>query len=171
MNYQKSFLFGVTGLALGAGLMYLLDPARGRRRRAMLTDKVASGATGAGNVVAASGRDVAHRTRGLVSETLGRFRDETVTDDTLVQRVRSALGHHTHHAAAIDVEATNGCVTLTGTVAPDDVQGVVDATRGVRGVADVRNRMVIQEPALTDTPSTTASAATTPAPKSDATTH
>lgn len=169
MNTQKSFLFGVTGLALGAGLMYLLDPARGRRRRAMLTDKVASGATGAGNVVAASGRDVAHRTRGLVSEAVGRFRDETVTDDTLVQRVRSAVGHHTHNAGAIDVSAADGCVTLTGTVAPDDVQGVVDATRGVRGVADVRNRMVIQEPSLTDTPAATAT--TTPAAKPDATTH
>lgn len=164
-NYQKSFLFGVTGLALGAGLMYLLDPARGRRRRAMLTDKVASGATEAGNAVAASGRDVAHRTRGLVSETLGRFREDAVTDDTLVQRVRSELGHHTRGAAAIDVSATDGCVTLTGTVAPDDVQGVVDATRDVRGVTEVRNRMVIQEPNLTATETAT------PAAKSDATTH
>jgi osmotically-inducible protein OsmY len=165
MNNQKSFLFGVTGLALGAGLMYLLDPAGGRRRRALLTDRVASGATGAGNAVAASSRDMAHRTRGLVSETLGRFSDETVSDDTLIQRVRASLGHHTHNASAIDVEAANGCVTLTGTVAPDDVQGVVDATRGVRGVADVRNRMVIQEPVLADT------VTVVPAAKPDATTH
>jgi hypothetical protein len=34
------FLAGVTGVALGAGLMYVLDPDRGRRRRDLIRRKV-----------------------------------------------------------------------------------------------------------------------------------
>src|SRR5947209_8543715 len=40
----------IGGLGLGAGLMYLLDPERGRRRRTLLRDRLVSLGREAGNV-------------------------------------------------------------------------------------------------------------------------
>ncbi|HUP42032.1 MAG TPA: BON domain-containing protein, partial [Thermoanaerobaculia bacterium] len=101
-------------LGAGAGLMYLLDPQGGRRRRALLKDKARHGAHEAGDKVSAVATDVGNRARGLTKEAVGRLRNEELTDEQLAQRVRSTLGHHTDHAGAIEVLVHDGRVTLAG---------------------------------------------------------
>ncbi len=64
MNQAVSLL---AGAGLGAGLMYLLDPQQGRRRRTLVRDKavrLAHETQGAAEVVA---RDMRNRAGGLVS--------------------------------------------------------------------------------------------------------
>ena len=56
------------GAGLGAGLMYLLDPDYGRRRRAVLRDGLASAAVRATRRVNLAARDLGHRASGLVAE-------------------------------------------------------------------------------------------------------
>jgi hypothetical protein len=51
----------MSGIGLGAGLMFLLDPGAGRRRRARIRDKVRSAAGRAGDYLDATGRDLTHR--------------------------------------------------------------------------------------------------------------
>src|SRR5262245_34995338 len=79
------------GLGLGAGLMYLLDPDGGRRRRTVLRDRYVRGR----NVLADTGgrtlRDLNERTRGLYAEARNRLADAAVADETVIERVRARL--------------------------------------------------------------------------------
>lgn len=149
LSVVKALLF--TGV--GAGVMYLLDPKSGRRRRALVADKSRQGANVAGTKLSATASDLGNRTRGLTNEAMSRFRsDETLTDDKLAQRVRSELGHHTRSASEIEVTAKDGCVVLSGPVLATEAENVVKAASKVRGVGSVENRLQLSE---TPTPATT----------------
>jgi hypothetical protein len=52
-------------LGLGAGLLYLFDPNRGRRRRALIRDQITHAAHKASDGARVTARDLGHRTRGL----------------------------------------------------------------------------------------------------------
>lgn len=131
---------------LGAGVMYLLDPNAGRRRRALVKDKARHGANVAGDKLSATASDVSNRTRGLTQETIKRFRnDEALTDDKLAQRVRSELGHHTQAASQIEVTVKDGCVVLSGPVLTEEAERIVKAVNKVRGVSTVENRLQLHE--------------------------
>jgi hypothetical protein len=69
----------LTGVGLGAALMYLLDPERGKRRRALARDKAVSLANQTGRAVARRSRDLGNRAKGVAAEirsAAGRSRDE-----------------------------------------------------------------------------------------------
>jgi hypothetical protein len=57
---------GVLGAGLGAGLMFLLDPQLGRRRRALLRDKAVSYSRQTRAAVDKTRRDIRNRTHGTV---------------------------------------------------------------------------------------------------------
>ena len=48
----------LTGLGLGAGLMYLFDPDRGRRRRTRIRDAAGHIVNAAGDAIGKAARDV-----------------------------------------------------------------------------------------------------------------
>lgn len=56
------------GAALGALTMYFLDPARGRRRRALCVDKLTGVANRTKEVVESTARDLGNRARGVLAE-------------------------------------------------------------------------------------------------------
>lgn len=62
----------LTGAGVGAGLMYLLDPLEGDRRRALVRDKVVHLLNTASDAAGVTARDVAHRARGLAAEARAR---------------------------------------------------------------------------------------------------
>src|SRR5437868_14734918 len=62
------------GIGLGAALMYLFDPERGRGRRARLSDQLASKANRLGDRAEARARDLRNRAQGLMHEAGARFR-------------------------------------------------------------------------------------------------
>ena len=62
------------GLALGAGLMYILDPDRGRGRRAYARDKVTSAVNKTGRAIGRKSRDLKNRAQGIAAETSSLFR-------------------------------------------------------------------------------------------------
>jgi gas vesicle protein len=63
---QVNWMLG--GVALGALTMFLLDPDRGRRRRALARDKMYSAAVKTRKRVDAKSRDLANRAKGLRAE-------------------------------------------------------------------------------------------------------
>src|SRR5437764_8887633 len=96
MDKQTWTLMGSAGAGagLGAGLMYLLDPQGGRRRRAVARDKAASALNKGGDAVKKTSRDLGNRTKGLVAQVGSRLRqgeDVQVDDEVLCNRVRSKL--------------------------------------------------------------------------------
>jgi osmotically-inducible protein OsmY len=152
---KKAALVG--GLGLGAALMYLFDPDRGRRRRALIRDKAEGAANKAGDYAGKMSRDLRNRAYGVVAETKSIFRYEEVTDNVLIDRVRAKLGHYSGHSGAIDVTAQSGTVILSGRVLAKEVPDVLRAVRSVRGVKSVENQLVMHPepgsvPSLQDTP-------------------
>ena len=146
----------LSALGIGAGLMYLFDPDRGKRRRALIRDKAESAANKIADTAGKMNRDLRNRAYGLIAETKNFFRHEEVPDDVLVDRVRSKLGRVSRHVGALDVTAHNGVVALRGPVLANEVDHVLRAVRSVRGVKDdIENQLEVHEqsgdiPALQD---------------------
>ena len=63
----------LSGIGIGAGLMYLLDPERGRARRAIARDKALSLANKTGDAVARRSRDIGNRAKGVAAEVRSAF--------------------------------------------------------------------------------------------------
>jgi osmotically-inducible protein OsmY len=136
-----------SGIGLGAALMYLLDPDRGRRRRALLRDravhvfhKTADGLCYASRGVAQSAEAVSARTRSLLTQSW-------VSDEVLVERVRSRIGHVVSHPGAIEVTAEDGRVILAGQILAGEVEELLASVSRVPGVTDIENRIEVHEEA------------------------
>lgn len=67
---------GLAGLALGAALMYVLDPGLGGRRQARLADEIRRLARRSGEAIDGASRDVVSRACGLMVEVCSRLREE-----------------------------------------------------------------------------------------------
>jgi len=144
--------YTVTGLATlvaGAGAMFLLDPQRGRQRRAVAQSKIASLLGDTGRAFRSTGRycqDLMNRTRGTAYKARARLQGETVAPDTLVQRVRSDMGRAVSHPSAIQVMASaDGTVTLTGRVLASEIDSLLSTIHSVRGVNQVINRLEVRD--------------------------
>jgi osmotically-inducible protein OsmY len=133
----------VGGLGLGAALMYIFDPDRGKGRRARIRNKVDSAANKLGDAAEKMGRDISNRAQGVLAETKSIFRQEAVPDDVLVQRVRSRFGRLPVEIGGFEVLAHDGIVTLRGEIGDDDVPRVLRAARFVRGVKEVDNHLTV----------------------------
>lgn len=131
----------VVGAGIGALLAYMFDPDRGARRRALLRDKLVLTARKTRDGVDATARDLAHRTRGLIAATRGRFVPEQVDDATLTERVRARLGRVSLHAHALDVLANDGEIILRGPILAEEMPTVLAAINRVRGVKCVVNEL------------------------------
>jgi osmotically-inducible protein OsmY len=138
MNKGAAILGGV---GLGAALMYFFDPDRGKRRRALVRDKAEAAGNKVGDYAEKMGRDIRNRAYGAVSEAKSLFKHEDVSDEVLVDRVRSKLGRFPVEIGAIGVAAREGVVTLTGDIPDAELPKVLRATRFVRGVKDIDNQL------------------------------
>ena len=125
------------GAAIGAAAMYLLDPNRGKVRRARLADGAASKGRRAMKQAAAKAEDLFNRSRGVLAKAENLVRSEAVEDSVIAERVRSLLGHFTHRANGVESEVRDGMVILRGTVAEPEKSNLVSAMGKVPGVKSV----------------------------------
>lgn len=133
----------LVGAGAGAGLMYLLDPDLGNRRRALVRDQLVRARHLTEDAMDATSRDMRNRARGVVAELRSRLRPEDVTDDVLQERVRARLGQTIRYARSIETSVADGVVTLRGPVLAEDVGRVVRRVGQVPGVTSVDNRLEV----------------------------
>ncbi|HYY97904.1 MAG TPA: BON domain-containing protein [Pyrinomonadaceae bacterium] len=133
---RKGILLG-SGIGVGLGLMYVLDPAYGRRRRAMLRDRTTHFVHSSRVTLDKKARDFGNRARGLFAEARAALRRESVSDDVLVERVRSKLGRAVSTPGNVEVLAEEGHVTLRGVVRAAEAERLLRRVSRVRGVHDV----------------------------------
>jgi len=131
------------GAGIGAGVMLLLDPERGRRRRAIARDRLTAVGRGAGRVAGGVARDLMNRVRGAMAEARARVEERggAPSDDVLVARVRARLGTVVSHPRAVTVRADRGRVVLDGPILADELEPTLAAARAVRGVWEVESRL------------------------------
>jgi uncharacterized membrane protein len=134
-------LLPLAGAALGAAAMYLFDPDRGRRRRALARDQLLSAASHLDDAFEATARDLIHRAQGLMAEARSTVSDEEVSDEILVNRIRAKMGRVVLHPRAMKVMAEQGRVTLSGAVLEHEHEDLLQAVRSVQGVVEVEDRL------------------------------
>jgi len=133
--------------ATGASVMYLMDPARGRRRRRLVADKVRHMAHIAGDTAAVTARDLANHARGLAAAAQRPFAGDDADDSVIHGRVRAELGRIVSHPGSVEVMVDQGCVVLSGPVLSDEVSSLLSGVAKVRGVRDVEDRLERHETA------------------------
>lgn len=132
---------------LGALAMYLSDPDRGRRRRALAWHKIQSAAVKTGDAVNVARRDAGNRMSGMqarINRSLSR-RTDTPDDPVLEARVRTKLGRVMSHPHAIEVTAQSGHVVLGGPILSYEKQQLLDTVRAVPGITSVEDKLEIHD--------------------------
>lgn len=135
----------LSAAGIGAGMMYLFDPDRGKRRRALVRNKAEHASKIATAAAGKTQRDVRNHLLGAFADLESLFRSEEVSDDVLEARVRSKLGRIVSHPHAIEVKAVEGVVILTGPILADEVHPLLDTVIVVNGVTNIDNRLEIHE--------------------------
>ena len=131
--------------AAGAGVMYLADPDRGKRRRALVCDQSTRLWNQFSRLVDKAQRDAGNRTRGAACAVGAAFRNSRTDDDVLVQRIRSRLGRLVSHPHAIEVNSENSNVTLAGHVLKSEVERLERCVRAVPGVRSVESKLEMHD--------------------------
>jgi hypothetical protein len=149
MERQSSSAHWTTFLAaaaLGAAAMYIFDPDKGRRRRAVGRDKFRSVVDDARHFLDAAARDTNHRLQGIKALARRGIRREAVPDDLmLIERVRARMGRVVSHPHAIQIGANRGRVTLSGPILASEVESLLSTVRSVWGVDSVDDHLVVHE--------------------------
>jgi len=140
----KSVGYFLAGIGTGALMAFFFDPQKGRRRRALLRDQLVEIRNDTIWYTGKQMRNLNNHVQGWIARLANVFKPEEIPDDeTLVQRVRSAMGRKVRHPHSIEVIAENGRVTLRGLILADEVQEVFDCVRRVRGVTHVKNELEV----------------------------
>jgi hypothetical protein len=130
------------GLGAGAGLMYLCDPHRGRARRKQLAARASGLLHRDENKLEKHAKDLLHRVEGFVAEAASALApEEKITDEVLVERVRSRMGHVLPHPHEIQVHAHHGVVTLEGKLIHAERRRLKEEVRAIPGVKRVNDRL------------------------------
>jgi hypothetical protein len=137
------------GVGIGSGLMYFFDPELGRRRRSLVRDQFVRSSRELQCGVDKALRDMRHRAQGFAAELRGTLTGNraSASDDVLRERVRAKLGRFVSHPRAIEVDAHDGCVDLSGPILADEVEQLINAVRKVPGVCEVENKLDVHEEA------------------------
>jgi hypothetical protein len=65
-----------SAIGLGAGMMYLMDPARGGQRRALLRDKTNSWMHKASDAIGSKSRHISNIVKGRFTQMKGRMQEQ-----------------------------------------------------------------------------------------------
>ena len=139
---NHNWMMFTAGAAVGAGVMCLLDPGRGARRRSLVRDQMMRATHKTADGLDALSRDVANRARGVAAEAWSAMHGGNVDTRTLVERVRAEIGRVVSHPRAIHVLASDdGGVCLSGPILSEEADQAVAAIQSVHGVSHVDDRL------------------------------
>ena len=141
----RGFGAGLVGAGLGAGLMYLMDPRQGRRRRAVARDKLGRAVRRERRFLDKGSRDLRQRVSGALERA--SHRSVPASDEVLLGRVRAALGRVARHPGAVEVLTEEGRVLLRGQVPVGDRGPILRRVARVPGVSSIDNQLDEQPPA------------------------
>ncbi|HLQ33087.1 MAG TPA: BON domain-containing protein [Chloroflexota bacterium] len=135
----------LAAFALGAAVMYLLDPDMGKRRRNMAVDRTAGvtrrAARGMGRAGRKIGTDMAGKRQALLhGQHDGR---EPLDDATLAHKVESVLFRDPDvPKGSLNINAEHGVVVIRGEVrTPDQIRDIEQRVERIDGVQEVRSML------------------------------
>jgi hypothetical protein len=133
----------IEGIGLGAVAMFLLDPDRGARRRALLRDQVVHETHKKREAVQIMGRDFVNRSKGLRHRVRSKMDGKQVPDELLVERARAEIGHVVSHSGAVQITCENGLMALSGPILASELEACLRHMQMIPGVYQVLNNLDI----------------------------
>jgi osmotically-inducible protein OsmY len=120
---------------------YLLDPSRGKSRRARIQQRVGRLLRRGSDRTSSKGQFLAGKAQGLKERATGSGGEAPPNDQTLAAKVQSeVLGGSTYPKGKVNVTVEDGIVTLRGEVdSADQAASLEQEVRKVSGVIDVRS--------------------------------
>ncbi len=145
MEYQTRsteipWLSWMGGIALGALAMYIADPVQGRRRRALIQDKLTHVTHSTSRLMDQTLHDAHNRWSGLQASAMRMLsprQAKPIDDHVLEARVRSRLGRAMSHMHDVEVHAHQGAVTLSGNLDSEEQEKVLRLVAAIPGVESV----------------------------------
>lgn len=141
---RRILLIG-SGSIFGALLAYVLDPDRGRSRRARLKDQAAASGRRFADKVRKTAEYQTGLARGVVHEVSDTLSPENeYNDESLLQKVRSEALGYWDGSEPIEVDITDGMVKVKGSVRDRSSRDqLIDLIRDVEGVDLVDDRLTV----------------------------
>ena len=145
MEYQtrsteRPWLTWMGGIALGALAMYMVDPVQGRRRRALLQDKLTHVTHSTSRLMDQTLHDAHNRWSGFQASATRMLlprQAKPIDDHVLEARVRSRLGRVMSPMIDVEVHAHHGAVTLVGNLDSDEQEKIRRLVAAIPGVESV----------------------------------
>ncbi len=138
-------LWLVGGLVAGASIMFILDPERGRTRRALARDKVGSMVLHTSTTAGKNVRNLRNHAKGMMHNAPSLVGRNGTSNIDLSNQIRAGLANLLPENESVHVTVHNGRVTLSGPILAGDVQKVVEGVAMVPGVSGVDNRMTVYQ--------------------------
>ena len=139
----KEALKLIVSAAAGAGLMYFLDPDRGRRRRAIASDRFAGSVRSGVRQGERAGRAASAQPYGATQQIMHAADTEAApaSDAALKSKVETVLfADQSFPKGRVNVNVEDGRVVLRGELEhPDDITAAETRVRRIVGVRDVEN--------------------------------
>ncbi len=146
---------GVGTLVIGAAAMYFLDPERGADRRSSVSEQCNDVLQKTGDAFRHAGRTLAERWHGIASSSSDAIHSAAqrvrgtgggISGEDLVSRVRAEVGQVLSRPTDVQLMAdADGRVTIYGRVPASEVGQLISTVNGVRGVAQVINRVEVRD--------------------------
>lgn len=152
------------GIALTAGITYLMDPTSGRRRRAAVREQVEKAAHKLNDGTRAARTDLADRAQRLAGECKTQAKSwagqakslagsvagqakslvkpDPMRDDIVAARARAALRRNLSDSSAIGVAADQGRLILHGHVRPQEHDTLRECLRDIAGTREVADHLI-----------------------------
>lgn len=115
--------------------MYLFDPNRGRSRRRRLIGEASGLLHRSGNRLEKHGKDLLSRIQGFgvrVAEEMAP--QEPPSDEVLLERISSRMGHIVSNPHEVEVRVEKGTVTLEGKLTHPERRRLREEVRAMPGV-------------------------------------
>jgi hypothetical protein len=141
----KVLHLGVAG-GVGATLMFLLDPERGARRRAIAHDQIAHAWRKTRRFANAAGADLGNRLSGISARARRTRLDDVRERYATLERARPAIGRVVTHPGALHlIVDEEGAVPLDGAILASELSPLLNALRRVEGVSRIDNRLMVRQ--------------------------
>lgn len=139
----------LAGALLGAAVIYFSDKKNGRRRRALLRDKLYSMRVSAGHARDAATHDFGNRVHGVRARLRRALSGRQPVDEpVLTARLHTQLGRLVSHPHAISVTADGGHMVLSGAILADERENLLTQARKIPGVTEVEDRLTVYATAI-----------------------
>lgn len=139
----------VTCVVVGGAVMYLMDPQRGRGRRAKLADQTASFLRRTGRTMRATGVHFSNKLRGATYEarkSMGFGQQQSGGSSELANRVRFQVMQLVAHPSFVSFSAdADGTVTLSGPIDREEAETLLAAINRIPGCVQIINRLETRE--------------------------